>query len=154
MHLDIYAARPEAGAVIHTHSLHATALSCLRQDIPPFHYMIAVAGGTTLRCSDYATFGTKALSRTMLAALEGRSACLLANHGMICFGPTLDKALWLAGEIETLCHQYVIARQAGTPVILSDAEMTDVLARFKTYGKQTRDIGAKDTPAVDAPRRV
>eukprot|EP00873_Tetraselmis_striata_P011180 jgi/Tetstr1/431444/TSEL_002096.t1 len=154
MHLDIYAARPEAGAVIHTHSLHATALSCLRQDIPPFHYMIAVAGGTTLRCSDYATFGTKALSRAMLTALEERSACLLANHGMICFGPTLDKALWLAGEIETLCHQYVIARQAGTPVILGDAEMADVLARFKTYGKQTRDIGAKDTPAVDAPRRI
>ena len=154
MHRDIYAGHADAGAVVHLHSPHATALSCLRRDIPPFHYMIAVAGGTTLRCASYATFGTQALSEAMLSALENRKACLLANHGMICFERTLDKALWLAGEVETLCHQYVIARQAGAPVILGDAEMADVLARFKTYGKQTRDIDAKDTPAVDAPRRI
>jgi len=153
MHLDIYAARPEAGAVVHTHSTHATALSCLREEIPPFHYMIAVAGGTTLRCADYATFGTAELSAAMLRALEGRSACLLANHGTIAFGPTLDKALWLAGEVEALCTQYVIARQIGTPTILSQADMEAVLARFATYGKQAKDLAKGDVAAVDAPRR-
>lgn len=136
MHRDIYRARPEVGAVVHTHSVHATALSCLRREIPAFHYMVAVAGGTSLRCADYATFGTQTLSDAMLRALEGRSACLLANHGVIATGPSLDKALWLAGEIETLCHQYTVACQTGTPVILSDAEMAEVLARFAEYGKQ------------------
>ncbi|WP_417771645.1 class II aldolase/adducin family protein [Stappia sp.] len=136
MHHDIYAAHPQAGAVVHVHSTHATAVSCLRRDIPPFHYMIAVAGGATLRCADYATFGTQALSDHMLAALAGRSACLLANHGQICFGPTLEKALWLAGEVEALCHQYTVACQTGTPVILSEAEMAEVIERFATYGKQ------------------
>lgn len=152
MHFDIYATRPEAGAVVHTHSVHATALSCLRREIPPFHYMIAVAGGRTLRTADYATFGTRELSRAMLAALEGRSACLLANHGMICFGPTLDKALWLAGEIETLCRQYVIALTAGEPVILTDTQMDEVIARFGSYGRQPGEVAAGAVPAVEAPR--
>lgn len=140
MHLDLYRARPEARAVVHTHSTHATALSCLRAEVPAFHYMVAVAGGTTLRCADYATFGTQALSDAMLAALEDRSACLLANHGVIAFGPSLDKALWLAGEIETLCHQYTVARAQGDPVILSEAEMSDVLERFRSYGKQGGEL--------------
>lgn len=153
MHFDIYATRPEAGAVVHTHSVHATALSCLRREIPPFHYMIAVAGGRTLRTADYATFGTRELSRAMLAALEGRSACLLANHGMICFGPTLDKALWLAGEIETLCRQYVIALTAGEPAILTDTQMDEVIARFGSYGRQPGEVAAGAVPAVEAPRR-
>lgn len=152
MHFDIYATRPEAGAVVHTHSVHATALSCLRREIPPFHYMIAVAGGRTLRTADYATFGTRELSRAMLAALEGRSACLLANHGMICFGPTLDKALWLAGEIETLCRQYVIALTAGEPAILTDTQMDEVIARFGSYGRQPGEVAAGAVPAVEAPR--
>ena len=151
MHLDIYKARPEAQAVVHTHSVHATALAALRIEVPAFHYMIGVTGGPSLRCSDYATFGTEALSKTMLKALEDRSACLLANHGMICFGPSLEKALWLAGEIETLCRQYFIACQAGTPKILSGAEMKRVLARFKTYGKQSDELQAGDAPAVEAP---
>ncbi len=136
MHRDIYVARPEAEAVIHAHAIHAAALSCLRIEIPAFHYMIAVAGGATLRCADYATFGSAELSAAMLRALEDRRACLLANHGLICFGPGLAEALRLAGEIEALCRQYWIARQLGEPVILDDAEMARVLDRFRSYGRQ------------------
>ena len=153
MHMDIFKARPEAGAIVHTHSIYATALSTLRKDIPPFHYMIGVTGGATLRVSDYAEFGTQALSDTMLKALKDRSACLLANHGQIAFGPNLDKALWLAGEIETLSQQYWAASLAGKPVILSDVQMKTVLARFKTYGKQTSDLKAGEALAVIAPTR-
>lgn len=153
MHMDLFAARPEAQAIVHTHSTYATALSCLRVEVPAFHYMIGVTGGTTLRCADYATFGTQALSDAMLVALKDRTACLLGNHGMICFGPTLPKALWLAGEVEALCQQYFIACQAGMPVVLDDAEMTGVLARFKTYGKQPEDLRDGDAPAVEAPVR-
>jgi L-fuculose-phosphate aldolase len=153
MHMDIFRARPEAQAIVHTHSIHATALSCLRKDVPAFHYMIGVCGGPSLRVSGYAEFGTQALSDTMLKALADRTACLLANHGQIAFAPSLDKALWLAGEIETLCHQYWAACRAGTPVILSEAEMKTVLARFKTYGKQAKDLGAGDALAVIAPTR-
>ncbi len=136
MHLDIYRTRAEAGAVVHVHSPYATALSCLRRDVPAFHYMIAAAGGDSLRCSDYATFGTQALSDAMLAALQDRSACLLGTHGQIAFGPTLDKALWLAVEVEALCRQYAIACQAGEPVLLDEAEIDEVLERFASYGKQ------------------
>lgn len=153
MHHDLFKARPDAGAIVHTHSTYATALSCLRIEIPAFHYMIGVAGGTSLRCSGYATFGTQALSDEMLVALEDRTACLLANHGMICFGPTLAKALWLAVEVETLCRQYFIASQSGHPVLLDDAEMAGVLARFKTYGKQAEELSEMDAPAVEAPVR-
>ncbi|MEM8571451.1 MAG: class II aldolase/adducin family protein [Pseudomonadota bacterium] len=153
MHHDLFAARPEAQAIVHTHSTYATALSCLRVEVPAFHYMIGVTGGTTLRCSGYASFGTQALSDTMLVALEDRTACLLANHGMICFGNSLSKALWLAQEVETLCKQYFLACQAGMPVILDDDEMTRVLARFKTYGKQPEDLMEGDAPAVEAPVR-
>lgn len=136
MHLDIYRARPEAMAVVHTHSTYATALSSLRQDIPPFHYMIAATGGPTLRCAAYETFGTAELSAAMAKAIEGRTACLLANHGQICFGPNLEKALLLAGEVETLCRQYAIACQHGEPTLLSEAEITKVIGLFATYGKQ------------------
>lgn len=150
MHQDLYLARPEAGAIVHTHSAYATAMSCLRQDIPAFHYMIAACGGATLRCADYATFGTQALSNAMLAAISGRTACLLANHGMICFAADLDGALKLAAEVETLCRQYFIATQAGTPVLLGGDEMDRVLERFGSYGEQVQD---SDAPAVDAPQR-
>ncbi len=153
MHHDLFRARPEAQAIVHTHSTYATALSCLRVEVPAFHYMIGVTGGTTLRCADYATFGTQDLSDAMLAALDGRTACLLANHGVICFGPSLEKALWLAGEIETLCHQYFVATQAGMPVILDDAEMADVLARFKSYGKQAGELAEGEAMAVTPPVR-
>ncbi len=136
MHRDIYANRAEAGAVVHVHSAYATALSCLRKDIPAFHYMIAVAGGDSLRCADYETFGTGALSQAMMAALQDRRACLLANHGQICFGATVADALKLAVEVEVLCKQYLLATLAGTPVLLDSDEMADVLTRFQTYGKQ------------------
>ena len=136
MHLDIYAARPEAGAVVHAHSTFAAALSCLRRDIPAFHYMIAVAGGNDIKCSDYALFGTQQLSDTMMLALKDRQACLLGTHGMICFHEHLAKALWLAVEVEALAKQYWHACQAGEPVLLSDAQMLEVLEKFKDYGKQ------------------
>jgi L-fuculose-phosphate aldolase len=148
MHLDIFKARPEAGAIVHVHSTYATAIACLRKEVPAFHYMIGVTGGTSLRVSDYAEFGTAELSATMLKAMEGRTACLLANHGQICFGPTLEKALWLAGEIEALCKQYWAAIVAGKPIVLSDAEMTSVLKRFKTYGKQASDLAGVDVSAL------
>jgi L-fuculose-phosphate aldolase len=153
MHFDIYRIRPDAGAVVHTHSVHATALSCLRRAIPAFHYMIGVGGGADIRCAEYATFGTQALSANMLKALEGRTACLLANHGMICLAPSLRKGLWLAGEVETLARQYWVACQSGEPVILPEEEMARVLARFGTYGKQAHELKAGDAPAVEAPPR-
>jgi L-fuculose-phosphate aldolase len=155
MHMDIFKARPEAKAIVHVHSTYATAIACLRKDIPAFHYMIGVTGGNSLRVSDYAQFGTQALSDTMLEAMKDRSGCLLANHGQICFGDTLDKALWRAGEIEALSQQYWAALLAGKPVILDDAEMTSVLKRFGSYGKQANDLKGQDssTLAVFAPVR-
>jgi len=153
MHFDIYRARPEAGAVVHAHSNYATALSCLRWKIPAFHYMVAVAGGRDIRCADYATFGTEALSANMMKALKDRSACLLANHGMICFAPSLDKAMRLAVEVETLAKQYWIASQAGEVTLLGKKEMTRVLARFKTYGKQPGAGEAGEAEAVLPPPR-
>jgi L-fuculose-phosphate aldolase len=153
MHQDIYVGRPEVGAVVHTHSPYATAVSCLRMDVPAFHYMVAVTGGSTLRCAQYATFGTAELSAAMLAALEGRTACLLANHGVIATGANLDKALWLAVEIETLCRQYAVARGLGQPAILDNAEMQRVLARFQSYGKQADELPPGAAPAVEPPVR-
>lgn len=134
-HRDIYAARPEAGAVIHCHSPFATALACQRIGIPPFHYMIARFGGHSIRCARYATFGTQALSDATVAALHERNACLLANHGMVVFGRDLGHALALAIEFETLCAQYWRTLQLGDPVLLSDEEMAEVLERFRWYGK-------------------
>jgi L-fuculose-phosphate aldolase len=136
MHRDIYLKRPEAGAVLHAHPTFATALSCLRLDIPAFHYMVAVAGGSDIRCADYALFGTQQLSDHMLSALDGRRACLLGTHGMICFHDNLEKALWLGIEVETLARQYWHACQAGNPVILSAEQMQEVIEKFADYGKQ------------------
>lgn len=135
-HADILRSKPEFGAVIHAHSPHATALACLRRRIPAFHYIVAVAGGTDIRCAAYATFGTAALSRNALKALEGRAACLLANHGLIACGADPDAALALAVEVEGLARQYVLALSAGTPRILPEKEMKRVLRRFTTYGQQ------------------
>jgi L-fuculose-phosphate aldolase len=134
-HRDIYARRPEAGSVIHCHSPFATALACQGRDIPPFHYMIARFGGSTLRCAPYATFGTQALSDHALAALEDRCACLLGNHGMLVFGRDLGHALDLAVELETLCEQYWRTLQLGPPRLLPQAEMATVLAKFASYGQ-------------------
>lgn len=134
-HRDVYAARPEAGAVLHAHSPFATALACQGRDIPPFHYMIARFGGSTVRCAPYATFGTQALSDHALAALAGRCACLLANHGMLVFGRDPAHALALAIEFETLCEQYWRTCQLGPPHVLGDAEMAEVLVKFRSYGQ-------------------
>lgn len=132
-HRDILRRRPDANAVIHAHPPHATALAIRRLDIPALHYMVAVAGGDSIRCAPYATFGTAELSEHALAALEGRSACLLANHGMIATGRSLGHAMWLAVEVETLARQYVLALQIGGPVLLTDAEMKQVFERFARY---------------------
>jgi len=134
-HRDIYAARHDVGAIVHTHSTFATTLACLGRGIPAFHYMVAVAGGKDIRCADYATFGTQALSDRALAALESRNACLLANHGMIAVGGSLAAALALAVEVEALAEQYWRTLQTGTPNLLSDAEMDVVLEKFRSYAK-------------------
>ena len=153
MHLDLMRTRADAGAVVHAHSTYATALSCLRIAIPAFHYMVAIAGGTDVRCAGYATFGTAELSREMLAAMEGRSACLLANHGMVAIGSTLADALARAVEVETLAKQYWIALQAGTPAILPAAEMAVVLARFRSYGRQAGERDPDDPNTIEMPER-
>ncbi len=138
-HLDIMAARPEVAAIVHTHSVYATAFSMLRKALPACHYMIAAAGGPTIRCAAYATVGTQKLSDNALKALEDRSCCLLANHGVIATGPSLEKALWLAGEVETLARQYAIALQIGEPKILSAAEIARVAVHFKSYGPEAQN---------------
>ena len=135
-HHDIYAARPDAGAILHAHSPFATSLACLRRDIPPFHYMIARFGGDTIRCADYATFGSQALSDNALVALRDRCACLLANHGLLVFGKTLAQLFALAVEFEALCEQYWRACQLGQPVLLDPDEMATVRVKFASYGQQ------------------
>lgn len=135
-HYDIMRSREEVGAVVHAHPPFATALACLGMEIPAFHYMVAVAGGDSIRCAPYATFGTQALSDNALRALDGRQACLLANHGMICIAGGLDTALDLAIEVETLAQQYWRALQIGAPRILPPDEMRTVLEKFRTYGKR------------------
>jgi L-fuculose-phosphate aldolase len=133
-HRDIYAARPDTNAIVHTHSPYATTLACLHRGIPAFHYMVAVAGGNDIRCAPYATFGTQALSDLAVAALTGRRACLLGNHGMIAIGASLDHALALAVEVETLAQMYWQALQVGEPVVLPAGEMSIVVDKFQGYG--------------------
>ena len=135
LHQDIYASYPEAGAVVHAHSMLATTLSCLDRAITAFHYMVAVAGGPDIRCAPYATFGTQELSNAVLAALADRKACLMSHHGMIAFSDKLASALGLAVEVETLAAMYWRALQVGEPSILPEAEMVRVLEKFKDYGK-------------------
>ena len=147
-HRDILKARPEFDAVLHCHSRHATALACQRKGIPAFHYMVAVAGGDSIACAPYATFGSAALSRLALKALTGRKACLLANHGMIACGKDLAAALALAEEVEELAPQYLAALAAGKPKILNRTEMAAVLRKFAAsngYGSAP--------PAADRPER-
>lgn len=135
-HRDIYAARPEAGAVLHTHSPFATALACQQQGVPAFHYMVARFGGVDVRCAAYATFGSQELSDAIIAALDDRCACLMAHHGMVVFGRDCDQALALAVELETLCEQYWRVLQLGAPKLLAADEMQRVLAKFASYGQQ------------------
>jgi L-fuculose-phosphate aldolase len=134
-HRDLYAARPDIGAVIHTHAPFATTLACLDRTIPAFHYMVAKAGGTDIRCAGYATFGTQALSDHVVAAMTGRNACLMSHHGMIAVGPTLDAALGLAVEVEQLAEMYWRALQLGQPALLDDSEMARVARQFASYGR-------------------
>ncbi|ODT16312.1 MAG: fuculose phosphate aldolase [Mesorhizobium sp. SCN 65-12] len=136
MHAEIYKAFPEAGAVVHAHPDHCVALSCLREPMPLFHYMVAGFGGDDVRCSDYALFASSDLARAAVVALQDRSACLLANHGMIAFGKDLDTALARTVKLETLARQYLIARAAGTPVLIENSEIPAIRGRYKTYGQQ------------------
>lgn len=135
-HRDIFAARPDVGAIVHAHPRFATALACTGRGIPAFHYMVAVAGGADIRCAPYHTFGSQALSEAALAALRDRRACLLAHHGLIAVGADLDGALRLAGEVENLAAQYCAALAIGAVELLDASEMTRVLEKFRTYGRQ------------------
>ena len=132
-HQDIYVNKKEAKAIVHAHSTCATAVSTHQKDIPAFHYMVAVAGGEDIKCTKYATFGTKNLSKNIIKALKNRTACLIANHGQVAFGNNLEIAFELAQEIENICHQYINALRIGIPKILSKKEMKIVLGKFKNY---------------------
>jgi len=134
-HRDIYINKKDAQAIVHAHSPHATAVSSHGKSIPPFHYMIALAGGEDIKCAEYATFGTEELSKNIIKALKNRSACLMSNHGQVAFGKNLDQAFELAQEIENICHQYTIALKLGKPKILSFEEMKKVLEKAKNYKK-------------------
>ena len=133
-HRDILKARPDVQAIVHAHPPYSTMLAIMGMEIPPVHYMVAVAGGDTIRCAPYATFGTQELSEHAVRALEGRLACLLEHHGMIAIGPSLAKAMWLAVEVETLARQYHGCLQIGTPRLLSKEEIKNVLDRIAGYG--------------------
>lgn len=135
-HRDIYAARPAAGAIVHAHAPFAVSLACMGMAVPPFHYMVARFGGSEVRCADYATFGTQALSDAVVEALKDRCACLMAHHGMVVFGRDLDHALALAVELEALCEQYWRVLQIGGPRLLTFEEMARVLEKFADYGRQ------------------
>ena len=136
MHAAIYLAYPAAQSIVHTHSDACTALACLNEALPPFHYMVANFGGDDVRCAPYVTFGTPELARLAVAALAGRTACLLANHGMIVHATTADRALTAAVVLETLCRQYLLARSVGTPRQLSAEEMRAAHQRYQTYGQR------------------
>ncbi len=140
-HRAIYRARPELNAVVHMHSPHATALACLRRPLPPFHYMVAVAGGDDVPCTPYHLFGTEALSQAVGTAFADRHACLMANHGLVAGGTTLAHALKVALEIEALCGIYLQALAVGEPVLLTPRQMAEVILRFRTYGQATPDEG-------------
>jgi L-fuculose-phosphate aldolase len=134
-HQDIYVNKKEAKAIVHAHSTCATAVSTHERTVPAFHYMVAAAGGNDIKCTKYATFGTRKLSTNILSALKNRSACLIGNHGQIAFGDNLEKAFELAQEVENICHQYINALRIGIPKILSKKEMKIVLGKFKNYKK-------------------
>ncbi|MBK6466556.1 MAG: class II aldolase/adducin family protein [Rhodobacter sp.] len=151
-HRDILQARGDVDVVLHCHSAFATSVACHHRTIPAFHYMVGVMGGTTLRCAPYATFGTQELSDAALAALEGRMACLLGQHGQIALGKTLEAALWMAVEVETLARMYLQALAIGEPPVLSDAEMARVIAQMQrmSYGLGPEEEGVGD---IARPRK-
>ena len=137
-HQAAYLARPELNAVVHTHSTHAAALACLRRPLPAFHYMVAVAGGDSVPLVPYFTFGTEALSEAVALALQGRDACLLANHGLVAAGNTVAQAMKVVLEIESLCEVYLQALAVGEPVLLGADEMAVVIDKFRSYGRAAR----------------
>ncbi|MGB2816309.1 MAG: class II aldolase/adducin family protein [Burkholderiaceae bacterium] len=137
-HAAVYRDRADLDAVVHTHSCHATALACQGLSIPAFHYMVAVGGGADIRCAEYATFGTPALADSVVAALKDRRACLLAHHGVIACGATLESAFSLAVEVENLARTYVVVRNLGEPRLLPAEEMERVVERFQSYGQPRR----------------
>ena len=145
-HRDILKNRPDIDVVLHCHSVYATTLACHHRPIPAFHYMVGIAGGTTIRCAEYATFGTQELSDAALRALDGRLACLLGQHGQIALGKTMESALWMATEIETLSRLYVQALPLGEPPVLSDEEMEKVIDQMKrmSYGQGPEPEGSND----------
>ncbi len=143
-HLDIMRARPDVGGIVHTHSTYATTLAIARKEIPACHYMIAAAGGPSIRCAPYATYGTKELSEHAVEALRDRACCLLANHGMIATGANLAKAQWLAVELETIARQYYLSLSIGGPALLSEAEIEHVKERFKSYGPRPKSGAANE----------
>ncbi|MDR5745632.1 L-fuculose-phosphate aldolase [Caballeronia sp. LZ029] len=139
IHRDILRARGDINAVVHTHSIAATALAIHGRDIPALHYMVAAAGGKSIRCAPYAVFGSQQLSDHALDALDDRRACLLAHHGVIALGADLARAVWLAHEVEVLAKQYLLALQIGAPPLLSDEQMDEVMEKFKTYGRRNTE---------------
>jgi L-fuculose-phosphate aldolase len=147
-HRDILQARADVNVVLHTHSTFSTVLAVHERGIPCFHYMVAVAGGTDIRCSPYACFGTQVLSDYVVKALEGRNACLLGHHGLIVTAQTIERALWLAVEVETLAKMYVHALAIGEPPHLSEAEMAQVHEQMKrmSYGQAPDLDGVGDVP--------
>ena len=149
-HLDIMLARPEVGSVVHTHSTYATTLAICGREIPAIHYMIAAAGGPSIRVAPYATYGTEELSKNALKALEGRTCCLLGNHGMIATGPNLKRAMWLAVELETLAKQYYLSLAIGDAQVLPADEIGRVVEKFKDYGPRPKGEAKAANPA---PRR-
>jgi L-fuculose-phosphate aldolase len=134
-HQAIYLARPDLQAIVHTHSVHAAALACLRRGLPAFHYMVAVAGGHDVPCVPYHLFGTEALSQAVAAAMGNRDACLMANHGLVAAGSSIARAMKVAREVESLCEVYLKALAVGEPVLLTRAQMDDVIDKFKHYGQ-------------------
>jgi len=137
-HRAIYAARPDLNAVVHTHSVNATALACLERGLPAFHYMVATAGGDDIPCTAYHTFGSEALSTAVADAMRDRQACLLAHHGLVAAGNSLTQAMKLAIEIEALCEIYLKALAVAAPTVLDGAQMAEVIEKFRTYGKTAR----------------
>ena len=135
-HASIYKERADLDAIVHTHSPHATALACHHLPIPAFHYMVSVAGGTDIRCADYATFGSQALADNAVHALQGRRACLLAHHGVIACGADLEAAFALALEVENLARVYILARTLGEPPLLNATQMAQVVEKFEHYGRK------------------
>jgi L-fuculose-phosphate aldolase len=137
-HLAIYSTRPDLHAVLHSHSVHATALACLRRGLPSFHYMVAVAGGDSIPCTPYHTFGSEALALAVADAVRDRHACLMANHGLVAGGTTIAHAIKVLCEVEALCEVYLRALAVGEPPLLDAAQMAEVIDKFRSYGKTAR----------------